>query len=745
MARIPDFTALGPAPTPEPARSMFPIKDDSGAMIAQAGDELDQSLTRVSDDVYQLQQRNAVTAASNALSNFRLQQDQSFQSQQQRVQGDPTGFTPRVLGNFDKDAGTLVKGFQTDPLAQQYLGRALPMLRTDLGQRALQWESSQAVAWRENSVLDNTDKLSALVQSDPSQQVDITAQLSHQIAASGLPPDQQALMQRHVQDTIGTAAGQGLAKQDPASFLARFSDPNDALLTSLSPDRRAGLQEFTQGQLVSQRATAIAQVYRDAGVEPGTRALAALQADQSIPANLRDQIGAHVDEQLEQLRAQRLQQFAPQLAQLEQNIVAGKAGDADRASAWNMYNQGALDPAQLATSLSSIDRSQIRGAREDVAIAAVENAYTNGTPLDPKDDSGAGPASARGAADLYFTKVLAAGQQPGSPGYANAAVQLATKTGIVPDSAISWARANLTSGDAQAAAQGADLISRLEEGSPRALGFALDDRTKAMADSINQAVKAGAPAPLAVEQARQLATLSSTQLTELKQKWLATKPQLNQGSALTDLLKADPGFKPGILSSMPTVPPAMQAEFDASTQRYFDLTGGNVGQARQLAVRDLKRVWGTSQVNGQRQIMPYAPETMYPGLSATDVRTDVASTVQANAQALRQYDPETGALKQISPAADTIRLIPTDRTARTNGLEWQLGAPDQWGAMDVVRGADGNPLVYRLPVDQVDFNRVRTEQAQAALTKARQLQAQRQESLALAQREEEQSLAVLGR
>jgi hypothetical protein len=738
MARIPDYTGVG-TELPQAFARPFIRPDDSGAIIGNAGADLGRGIAEAGAAIQQKQQADAATWASNELTNFRLQTQQAFDQARSNAPDDAHGFTDGVLADFDKRAGALTDAAQSNPLGEQYLEKALPQLRAQVQENAMRWEAVQRTAFRTQSVLDNSSKLASIVQSDPTQLASVGAQLSGQINALGLDPDVRTQLRTRVAGQLAVAAAQGAAVQDPLGTLTKLGNPQDTSFPGLDPQQRTAVQAYARAQLVHSQATTISQVYANEGFGAGDQALAALEQAQGLPADVRNDVLAKTNALVQQLRTQRRQQYAPQLSQLEENIASGKAGDEDRGAAWELYQHGALDPGQLAGTLSAIDRSELKASQDNVALDAVAKAYTMSTPLDPKD------SGARQAADQYFTTKLAAGVQPGTPGYANAAVQMARHTGIVPDSAISWARANLTSGDPQVAAQGADLIARLEAGNPRALGFALDDRTKAMADSISQAVKAGTPAPIAVQNARQLAQISPAQMTELKQQWAATKPATTQAGALTNLLKSDPEFKPGFFSDLPQVPTAMQGEFDTATQRYFDLTGGNIEQARQLAMQDLKRVWGVSDVNGKREILPYAPEVMFPGLTSADVRQDLASSVAANAQAVRRYDPETGNLVQAAAAPDSIRLVPTDRTARTNGMEWQLGAPDQYGAMDVLRGTDGNPLIYRLPVSQTDFDAVRTAQAQAAIGKARQLQESRAQSLAIAQQAEREELDLVGR
>jgi hypothetical protein len=122
------------------------------------------------------------------------------------------------------------------------------------------------------------------------------------------------------------------------------------------------------------------------------------------------------------------------------------------------------------------------------------------------------------------------------------------------------------------------------------------------------------------------------------------------------------------------------------TRRYFDLTRGNLDLARREAFDGLKKAWGVSQVNGQRELMSYAPEAMFPGLTTEVIREDISNTIK-NVPRFLNLDPD-----KVRLATDPVR------TARTNGSQWNLMVPDQYGLLDVLRGKNGNPLTYQLPV-----------------------------------------------
>src|SRR5258708_3839141 len=168
MTQIPDYTALGATPVPTPSYRR-PFIDESAAHVDEAISSLGGAVTNVGQALHQKAVADATTWASNQLTNFRVQTDQVVQDAKAKAPDDPQGFTPGVLAEFDKRADALTGTAADNPLAGQFLQRAIPQLRAQVMENSMRWESQQRVAYRTQSVLDNTTKLAPLVQPDPSQ------------------------------------------------------------------------------------------------------------------------------------------------------------------------------------------------------------------------------------------------------------------------------------------------------------------------------------------------------------------------------------------------------------------------------------------------------------------------------------------------------------------------------------------------------------------------------------------------
>jgi hypothetical protein len=98
------------------------------------------------------------------------------------------------------------------------------------------------------------------------------------------------------------------------------------------------------------------------------------------------------------------------------------------------------------------------------------------------------------------------------------------------------------------------------------------------------------------------------------------------------------------------------------------------------------------------------------------VREDIAQTAKNDER-----------LEETVDDPKTVRLAPDpERTARTNGAQWNLVAPDQHGLPRTLYGENGRPLVYQLPVTQEDYAAIKDRFNAASMERARAEQHQRQ-------------------
>lgn len=447
------------------------------------------------------------------------------------------------------------------------------------------------------------------------------------------------------------------------------------------PEVKAFQQAIDAGQVKASANQILSQYRIDTGA--GAKAFTALEYDPRLSDEQRTAVIRAVDQGRNQLALERQQdpQVHRELTGITDAIALGQTDGGTLASLERLYRQGAVTDSQHLAYRDAIERAQKKQDGTQAFLDQARQAYDNRTHLDPENKD------AKLAADALMG-VTAPGQRPGSQGYNTAALEITSRIGVIPSQVVSFGRANLLGGDPRAAAAAANLFSELHENNSYAYQLAIDEKTRAVADTIARAVGSGMDPEKVVEMARENAQLSGPERSELDKQWSkrypATQAPKMDAQALSKALASDPLYSgPGkfaiaghefLRPGVPDASPALMAEFDSLTHEYFLHTGGNLQQSQELAARDLKGTWGVSEVNGTRELMKYAPERMVLGLTAQMIRSDLAASGHGDAH-----------------------LVETPETGRSHGQIWNLSQKDEFGAYDVVRDKQGRPLRYQLP------------------------------------------------
>lgn len=441
-----------------------------------------------------------------------------------------------------------------------------------------------------------------------------------------------------------------------------------------------------------------------------------LQIDEETKVAVQKQ----VRERIGLLQSQRGRQYVLERAALNQDIASGTPSATAESDAFGLYRKGAITDEQYNSTVGQIERARVEQAKEQTDLTIGVEAFKNSTPLDPAD------AKTRTMMDKVFRQGVA-GVERGSAEYQNTAIEIASRTNIAPTDAIAWARTIIATGDFKKSAAAANFLYRLDQSNPAAYKYVEDPKLKAYVGQVNEAINAGTPPELAVE----LAYKNTYQLTEAeekayRQRYSATlngpqKAAAANKDALAGFLndegesgffKATGTFDKSFFGGAPKAPVGLQAEFNSGIERYYAYTGGDIQQARKLAFRDVKQKWGYSTVNGSPELLPYAPEVMFPQLPVEIIRSDLQQSLST--------------LSVPEEIAKTARLVPSTETAGTGGLVWNIGFIDEYGSEDVIRDDSNRARRYQLPTDrarlqdaQQDLQKKSVEQARETGRRAR--------------------------
>ena len=166
----------------------------------------------------------------------------------------------------------------------------------------------------------------------------------------------------------------------------------------------------------------------------------------------------------------------------------------------------------------------------------------------------------------------------------------------------------------------------------------------------------------------------------------------------------------------------LKADFDRQSAAYFAKTG-DIGLARDLAWKDLRRVYGTTEVNGSPMLSAFPVEHF--GITPEDVRRDVDAFLKSTGQKVNAEDvlvvPDGLTLRAVNDALTGKPVMPSYRLVTKSG--------------DLVLGPDGVPQRFTLPGGEELTKRVKAEQAerereaQAAVQAARELRERRAQQL----------------
>ena len=646
-----------------------------GRAVEYAGTEVQQHVNAAMDQARQSQ----LTDAHNQLQALSLGLTHDPSTGAFTKEGkDAFGISGQYLPKFDEQAANIVAAVP-DPRARQAAALAAGQVRNPLSEQLDTHELEQhrqfGIKTAQTSV-ELAQQTAAANYNHPdilaTNRDHIDASLESLAHQQGWSDDMlnESKYQAHVKMNEGVI-GNMLADQKVPMAKAYY----DAVRAELRPQDAKTFERAIQDGEVSASANSILGAYKQ-DTNVGADALSKIEQSGLTPEQ-QAKVTEEVDRGRAALANERRQDPANRraLTALDGSIASGTVTPGALGTVESLWRKGALTDDQRLTMRDQILRAQKKGDQEELSLDYVRDHVESSTPMDGKS------AEAKKAVNSYlaFTTM---GSPAGSDAYNNAAVAITSRVGVVPESAVSFGRASIVGADPDTAAKGAQLLASLQRANPRAYMEATDEQTRAMAESINSAVTAGASPEGAVNLTREATARSATDKKFLDDAWNSQRSPGQKwmtidSNAIRNGLADDEHYKaPGLhLSNTVPVPPTpMAAEFSELTKQYFYHTDGNLKQAQQLAINDLKATWGVSEVNGSRELMKYAPERMFPYLSKDDIRSDMAASGYGAA-----------------------RLVEGPETGSSGGRVWSLAQKDEFGAWDVVRNDKGMPVRYQLP------------------------------------------------
>jgi hypothetical protein len=403
---------------------------------------------------------------------------------------------------------------------------------------------------------------------------------------------------------------------------------NDNVLTPMQAAKydaeyRIGIDEGLTEMRISGTVTDMVTAMK-ASVSRGDAMLASLDANKDLSDDDKIEIHKQYRAAREALSFERSRLHVEESGQLARSLAAEGFGPELEAENVRLYDRGAISVDEYESNISTMTRNAKASVEDGISTEAVQNAMSGGQGLDPtlKDH--------RDAADAYLKDVVAkTGMTVGDPRYQAFVSEMVRKTNILPASADSWARISVLSGQPEQVATGAGFLGRVNEANPRAWNYADDPRIGAMVDQVNTFMKSGIVTERAFEMAhRNVYERTDAERALLQDQYRVAIKDDDNSAALQDELDSDENFDRALFSGAPQAPLAMQAEFDSLVNQFFQLNNGDLVAARRMASDTVRATYGYTTVNGEPELMKYAPEKMFPGMTPEVIRNDVETSLR---------------------------------------------------------------------------------------------------------------------
>lgn len=218
---------------------------DSGRGIQALGAALGQ----VGDVLLDVREREAAAESAVALSKAQVDWSRRLYEAKQTAQPGAPDFTKNILSEFDKYETEAIKGVRTNS-ARQFMRQRLAAYRTQIVDRAMEFEATARVAHRETQFTTAKEQYGAATDLDPDGWMERGAEMSAVIDGMGLPPIEAETKRKEATDYIMSRAALAEARRDPDATTKRLVAPakDDMLFLALTPAMRDELLKATESE-----------------------------------------------------------------------------------------------------------------------------------------------------------------------------------------------------------------------------------------------------------------------------------------------------------------------------------------------------------------------------------------------------------------------------------------------------------------------------------------------------------------
>lgn len=368
---------------------------------------------------------------------------------------------------------------------------------------------------------------------------------------------------------------------------------------------------------------------------------------------------------------------AKQLSDLEINVNRGAATYGDIEEAYNGGN-GWLKPndrTRLTLRLDKLLEDSIEAGNQ---IEYVNQTLALGGTFDPKSPK----QRDRKAINAHYESVAASWKADGldASDVLSRSLGLTYKYGMVPDTLKSIIRGNVRHGSSEQRVLAASMLTRMSKQNPELLKE-FDNEDIELGVLISQMADIFSDPTAAIQAVNDSLTVAESTKSAREDRYRSVVKDNPTSKWIED--KLNPWW-----GGPPDIPPSMAEEIDQAAQLLY-ITHGNIDAAREAAYLKALRTWGETDINGEKQMMRFAPEKFYgvPGMSREEntqwIKEQLMDTINKDSFGGVKYDK------------DKVFMIPHETARAAGGLPaYRVITIDSEGVPREARDNNQNVVLY---------------------------------------------------
>lgn len=403
-----------------------------------------------------------------------------------------------------------------------------------------------------------------------------------------------------------------------------------------------------------------------------------------------------------------------------------------------LYDDDIISSTKMTTMKKSYRTAQ-KQYRDDLAIdAAIQSSLSAGIAIDPNNKK------QRDAVNRYYDDAVQQGLASGDESAPwTEALNTMRSYHIVPEKVGGLMRGS-NRADAPQLLNAAVLYNEAKRTAPTALKDINNgtDLVRTVAANLSLGMSGSDAAQTAIEWS-QMDQVKRDAIKQVYKQTVKAEP-----GALKDLVSSSAQFDIPWSWFNPEVPLTMQTQFDMLTEQYVPTTGGNVAAAQQKAFGDIKAQWFLTDINGDSELMKYAPQGN-EDIMKRAIRSDYGenSIIRSDSLTEIQMNEGVSASYHVTRSGETPEIETKSRKgSAAHGTEWresfaksagltaeQLGIQSQTDAQEYLDALyeSGNVVdlgrwTYDAEAEAEKENKKAIAEAKESYTKRRQRQEQKE-------------------